>query len=189
MTTTQPQPFIRSGISDLDEILGGVLTGDNVVWVTDQQDLFNRVELALLAAAPPGDKALHVTGREIAAAVKARVGKHVDVIDARSGSPMSDPALLEQTIVSEVRNGATRVILDGMAPFARQWGVDRAVAFFKRVCPRLFDLGAVAYWRVSRSKLGNPAIDDIRKVTQCVFELSPTQLRILKAEGHPASVQ
>ena len=189
MPTPQPQPFIRSGISDLDEILGGILTGDNVVWVTDQQDLFNRVELALLQAAPDGERALHITGRETAAAVRTRVGKNVDVIDARSGSPMSDPVALEQKIITEVRNGASRVVLDGMAPFARQWGVDRAVAFFKRVCPRLFDLGVVAYWRVSRLKLGNPAIDEIRKVTQCVFELSPTQLRILKAEGHSALVQ
>ena len=182
-------PFLRSGINDLDEILGGVLTGDNVVWVTDQQDLFNMVELGLLEASASNERALHVTGRETAAQVKTRLGDRVEVIDARTGSPLSDMVVLEQTIVTEVRNGATRVIFDGLAPFAHQWGLERAVAFFKRVCPRLFDLGAIAYWRVSRSKLGNAAIDDIRKVTQCVFEVSPTQLRIIKAEGHSALVQ
>lgn len=186
---TRPQaPFIRSGISDLDDILGGILTGDNVVWVTDQQDLFNRVELALLEASP-SERALHVTGRESEAEVKKRLGDRVEVIDARSGSPLSDIVMLEQTVVTEVRNGASRVVFDGLAPFANQWGLERAVAFFRRVCPRLFDLGAIAYWRVSRSKLGNSAIDEIRKVTQCVFEVSPTQLRIVKAEGHSALVQ
>lgn len=189
MANSRPDPFVRSGIGDLDDILGGVLAGDNVVWVTDQQDLFNRVELALLEGAPAGERALHVTGRESEPVVRARIGDHAEVIEARSGSPMSDPVTLEQAIVTEVRNGATRVVFDGLAPFARQWGLDRAVAFFKRTCPRLFDLGAVAYWRVSRSRLGTPAIDEIRKVTQCVFELSPTQLRILKAEGHSALVQ
>ena len=79
--------------------------------------------------------------------------------------------------------------MDGLAPLAGQWGLDRAVAFFRRVCPRLFDLGVIAYWRVSRAKLGNAAIDEIRKVTQCVFELGPKQLRIVKAEGHSALVQ
>lgn len=182
-------PAIQSGVTDLDVILGGLLTGDNVVWVTDQQDLFNRVEALLLSAAPNAERVLHVTGRETASAVTQRLGTRVEVIEARSGSSLSDPVMLEQTIVTEVRNGATRVIVDGLAPFARQWGLDRAVAFFKRVCPRLFDLGAIAYWRVSRSKLGNPAINDIQRVTQCVFELSPTQLRILKAEGHSALVQ
>jgi transcriptional regulator with XRE-family HTH domain len=185
---TGPPP-IRSGITDLDKILGGLLTGDNVVWVTDEQELFNRVEELLLSETPDSESALHVTGRETTAQVRQRLGDRVEVIEARAGSNLSDPAVLEQKIIGDVRNGATRVVIDGIAPFANQWGPERAVAFFKRVCPRLFDLGAIAYWRVSRSKLGNAAIDDIRKVTQCVFEVSPTQLRILKAEGHSALVQ
>ena len=188
MTAGMKSPFVPSGILDLDGILGGVLTGDNVVWVTDQQDLFNRVELALLEASP-SERALHITGRESEAEIKKRLGDRVEVIDARSGSKLSDMVVLEQAIVTEVRNGASLVVFDGLAPFANQWGLERAVAFFKRVCPRLFDLGAIAYWRVSRAQLGNAAIDDIRKVTQCVFEVSPTQLRILKAEGHSALVQ
>ena len=181
--------LIPSGIKDLDDILGGLLTGDNVVWVTDQQDIFNRLESSLLKVTDPSERSLHVTGRETEAQVKGRYRGRVDVIDARPGENLSDMVLLEQTIVTAVRNGATRVFVDGLASFAQQWGLDRAVGFFKRVCPRLFDLGAIAYWRVSRSKLGNAAIEDIRKVTQCVFELSPTQLRILKAEGHSALVQ
>jgi transcriptional regulator with XRE-family HTH domain len=183
------EPFIPSGIADLDDVLGGLLTGDNVVWVTDQQDLFTRVELALLGATPDRQRALHITGRETEAQVKRRLGDRVEVVDARSGSRLSDAVVLEQTVVSEVRSGAARVFFDGLTPFAHQWGLERAVGFFKRVCPRLFDLGAIAYWRVSRSKLGNAAIADIRKVTQCVFEVSHTQLRILKAEGHSPLVQ
>jgi transcriptional regulator with XRE-family HTH domain len=182
-------PFIPSGIPDLDRILGGLLEGDNVVWVTDQQDLFNRIVGMMLDATPEPNRALHITGQETVDRVRKRLGARVEVVDARSGSRLSDAVALEQIIMTEVRNGATRVVFDGLAPFARQWGLKRAVGFFKRVCPRLFDLGAIAYWRVSRSKLGNAAIDDIRKVTQCVFEVSPTQLRILKAEGHSVLVQ
>ena len=185
-----PQTF-RSGVADLDEVLGGLLAGDNVVWVTDQQELFNRVEALLLSVTPDTERALHVTGRKAGRDVSKRLslGERVEVIEAPSGSTLSNPLMLEQKITTDVRNGATRVIVDDIAPFARQWGLDQAVAFFKRVCPRLFDLGAIAYWRVSRSELGNAAVDDIKKVTQCVFEVSPTQLRILKAEGHSALVQ
>ena len=189
MNAEPESPWVPSGIDDLDSILGGLLRGDNVVWVTDQQELFNQVEGALLDSTPSTERVLHVTGRETPAAVNKRLGARVEVIDARSRSRLSDAVVLEQTVVSEVRKGATRVVFDGLAPLANQWGLERAIGFFKRVCPRLFDLGAIAYWRVSRPKLGNPAIDEIRKVTQCVFELSPTQLRILKAEGHSALVQ
>jgi transcriptional regulator with XRE-family HTH domain len=187
-SSTSPPP-IRSGIDDLDEILGGLLAGDNVVWVTDEQQLFVQVEQLMLRATPSDAAPLHVTTSETEAQLKKRFGEHVAVIDARAGSSFSDAVLLEDAIVSAVRNGTTRVVIDGLAPFASQWGMDRAVGFFRRVCPRLFDLGAIAYWRVSRSKLGNAAIDDIRKVTQCVFELSDKQLRIVKAEGHSALVQ
>ena len=189
MRSEPAAPRIRSGIDDLDEVMGGLLTGDNVVWVTDQQELFNRVERLMLEASPRGQRIVHVTGRESAARVKARLGGHIVALEARAGSPLSDPVVLEETIVAEVKKGATRIVVDGLAPFARQWGLERAVAFFRRVCPRLFDLGAIAYWRVSREQLGNPAIDAIRKVTQCVFELGPTQLRIVKAEGRSALMQ
>ena len=180
---------IPSGIEDLDRITGGLLTGDNVVWVTDQQDLFDRAERLLIEAGPSDQRILHVSGRESTAAIRSRLGDRVQVLEAKRGSSKSDPIVLEQTIVTEARNGATRIIVDGLASFADQWGLDRAVAFFRRVCPRLFDLGAIAYWRVSRDKLGNNAIDSIRKVTQCVFELSPTQLKIVKAEGRSALMQ
>lgn len=186
--TAQPAR-VPSGIEDLDAILGGLLAGDNVVWVTDERALFDLAERAMLAAAPAGERAVHVTSRETAAAVRARLGKDLKVVDARARSRFSDPVLLEQVLVSEAGDGTTRVVVDGLAPLARQWGLDRAVGFFRRVCPRLFDLGAIAYWRVSRAKLGNAAIDEIRKVTQCVFEVSPRQLRIVKAEGHSALVQ
>lgn len=189
MTPPAPPSGIRSGIDDLDDILGGLLAGDNVVWVTDERDLFVQVERLMLAATPSGETSVHVSCHESKAQVRARFGKHVVVVDARAGSRLSDPVLLEETIVTEARNGATRVVVDGLAPLARQWGLDRAVGFFRRVCPRLFDLGVIAYWRVSRAKLGNAAIDEIRKVTQCVFELSPKQLRIVKAEGHSSLVQ
>lgn len=180
---------IPSGIDDLDDITGGLLVGDNVVWITDQQDLFNRAERLLIESSPTNQRILHVTGREPAATVKARLGSNVDVLVARKGSSMSDPVLLEQTIVTEVKKGTTRIVVDGLAGFADQWGRERAVGFFRRVCPRLFDLGTIAYWRVSREKLGTNAIDSIRKVTQCVFELSPTQLRIVKLEGRSALLQ
>lgn len=189
MTRTAEPHRIRSGIDDLDDVLGGLLAGDNVVWVTDERELFDLAEKAILEATPAGERAIHVSSHETKAKVRARFGQALDVVDARPGSRFSDAVLLEQMLVSEARNGVTRVVVDGLAPLARQWGLDRAVGFFRRVCPRLFDLGAIAYWRVSRSKLGNPAIDDIRKVTQCVFEVSPRQLRIVKAEGHSALVQ
>ena len=179
----------RSGIGDLDEILGGLLIGDNVVWVSDERRLFTLVERLMLEATPDDARAVHVTSRENVAQIRDRFGDRIVVVDARAGSRFSDPVLLEETLIAAAKDGTTRIVIDGLAPFAHQWGLDRAIGFFKRLCPRLFDLGAIAYWRVSSKKLGNAAIDEIRKVTQCVFELSEKHLRIVKAEGRSPLVQ
>jgi transcriptional regulator with XRE-family HTH domain len=79
------------------------------------------------------------------------------------------------------------VVVDSLDAFVRRLGRARALALFSRVCPQLYDIGSLAYWRVSRSTAGPALVDGITKVTQCVFELGRTQLRVLKAEGRPAA--
>ena len=188
MAASRSSELIRSGLNDLDEILGGLLTGDNVVWVSDDPGLCTLIERLMLSAASD-ERAVYVTAVAAEGEIRRTFGDKLTVIDARSGSRFSEPILLEQTIVAAAKGGTSRVVVDGLVSFARQWGIDRAIGFFKRVCPRLFDLGAIAYWRVSRTSLGNAGIDEIVKVTQCVFELDDKHMHVIKAEGHPAIVQ
>jgi transcriptional regulator with XRE-family HTH domain len=181
--------FVPSGIADLDDVLGGgLLNGDNVVWVSEDPDLLEDIEDLLLRAAEDRSKVLYVSTDAPPARLKERIGAG-DIIDARTGSRHADPILLEQMILSAAKAGAKRVVIDNLDSLARRWDTKRAVGFFKRVCPRLFDLGAIAYWRVSKNALGTSGIDEIRKVTQCVFEVSERNLRVIKAEGHSPTVQ
>jgi transcriptional regulator with XRE-family HTH domain len=189
MVTPEDSELIPSGLDDLDGILGGLLAGDNVVWVSDDPGLCDQIERSMLSATTTDDRAVYVTALATPATTRRNFGAELMVVDARPGSRSSDPILLEQTIVTTSKAGANRVVIDGLDVFARQWGTDRAIGFFKRVCPRLFDLGAIAYWRVSRATIGNAGIEEIRKVTQCVFELDERHLRVIKAEGHSALVQ
>lgn len=143
----------------------------------------------MLSARPAEQPALYVTTSAPEAQISRDFGEDLIVIDATKGSPFSEPVMLEQAIVTAAKGGANRIVIDGLEVFSRRWGTNRAIGFFKRVCPRLFDLGTIAYWRAPRATLGNAGIDEIRKVTQCVFELSDKQLRVLKVEGHSAMVQ
>ena len=149
--------LIRSGLDDLDAILGGLLAGDNVVWVRNDAALCTQIEQLMLSAAPASDKAVLCERAATEAATRRTFGADVIAIDARSGSRFSDPILLEETIYTTAKKGASRVIIDGLESFAQQWSTDRAIGFFKRLCPRLFDLGAIAYWRVPRAAVGNAA--------------------------------
>ena len=180
-----------SGVPDLDVLLGGVLLGDNVVWVVDDATVVGHLEDALLAAASArGEAGLYVTAASDPARLQARLGPGVRVLDARPRGAYAHQGVLETTIVDAAAgNPPGYVVVDGLVQFARRWGPSKAVAFFSRVCPRLFDLGAVAYWRAPRAELGRSFIDQITKVTQCVLEIGPSHLRVVKAEGRPASIQ
>ncbi len=182
---------VSSGVPDVDALLGGLLLGDNVVWVLENAEVARRLEDAMLGeAAARGEGCLYVSVSAQQAQLRARLGAGVTVLDARPRGPYGDAAMLETTIIEAARSHPPGyVVVDGLAQFARRWGAAKAIAFFSRVCPRLFDLGAVAYWRAPRSALGPSFIDQVTSVTQCVLEISDGHLRVVKAEGRPSSVQ
>jgi transcriptional regulator with XRE-family HTH domain len=179
-------------MADVDGLLGGVILGDNVVWVTEGSDLVVRhLEEALVReVAALGGRAFYVSTGPDPGRLQSRLVETVTVLDARPRGTYGDAAVLETAIIEAARSHPPGyVVIDGLAAFARRWGQARAVAFFSRVCPRLFDLGAVAYWRAPRAELGRSFIDQVTNVTQCVLEIGEGHLRVVKAEGRPASVQ
>ncbi len=174
-----------SGIADLDELLSGLFTGDNVVWLLDQGcelKLANIVDSFLVRGGEEGVCCTYVRTAESIVRTKRSRGVDVKVIDARRGA-MADPVRLEQAIIERERECPGRVVFDDLDAMVEAWGRDRTLAFFIRVCPQLFDIGSIAYWVGTRSKLGPRVLDQITKATQCVFELGRGQLRVMKAEG------
>jgi transcriptional regulator with XRE-family HTH domain len=182
---------VASGVPDIDALLGGLILGDNVVWVLDDVNVVRRLEDAMLTeAVSRREGCIYVTAGSDPAKLAAGLGPGVTVLDARARGRYGDAAVLETAIIEGARSQPPGyVVIDGLAQFARRWGPTKAVAFFSRVCPRLFDLGAIAYWRAPRGDLGRSFIEQITNVTQCVLEVADGHLRVVKAEGRPASVQ
>lgn len=182
---------VPSGVADVDALLGGLILGDNVVWVLDDADVVRRLEDALVAEVTGrGERCFYVSAGRDPGKLQARLGPRVTVLDARARSAYGEAAVLETAIIEAARsNPPGYVVIDGLVQFAKRWGPAKAVAFFSRVCPRLFDLGAVAYWRAPRAELGRSFIEQVTNVTQCVLEIGDGSLRVVKAEGRPASVQ
>lgn len=182
---------VSSGVPDMDELLGGLILGDNVVWVVEDNNVVRRLEDALVREVlSRGERCFYVSAASEPTRVQARFGSGVTVLDARARGPYGDAAALETAIIEGARsNPPGYVVIDGLVRLASRWGSAKAVAFFSRVCPRLFDLGAVAYWRAPRAELGASFIEQVTSVTQCVLEVVNGHLRVVKAEGRPASVQ
>lgn len=172
---------VTSGIESLDTVLGGgLMVGDNVVWMGGGDDVHHVLQHALLTAAPAGAVRLFVTTRATPARVRGRIGTDVEVLDARPGRPFSDPVALERAVVEWARSPAW-VVIDDLDDFVRRLRPERALLLFSRICPQLFDAGAICYWRAGRGT--RPIRDGVRGVTQCVLDVSAGRLRIDKAEG------
>ena len=124
-----------------------------------------------------------VTTSEPPSQVIKRLGSHTTVLDARRGKPFADPMRLEQAVLEAARGSVGRFAVEGLDAFVHRLGRKRALGLFSRVCPQLFDLGSIAYWRAPVRELGAPFLDQIRKVTQCVLQIRGGQLRVVKAEG------
>jgi transcriptional regulator with XRE-family HTH domain len=182
---------LKSGVSDLDDLMDGLILGDNVVWVVDRTDILRRVEDAFLVeGVARGQPCSYVTASTDPARLRQRLGPAVSILDARARGAYGDPMVLERAIIEG--SGGTPpgcVVVDSLDRFARRWGPGRAITFFSRVCPRLFDLGALAYWRVPRKDLSSSFIEQITQVTQCVLQVTDGHLRVVKAEGRQGSVQ
>ena len=178
--------WTSSGIPELDELLGGLLPGDNVVWVISGQGVVSALERAFLAEGDRlGEPCSYVTTELTPARLRSELGGGVRILDARPGRPLADPTALEMRILDEAREAPGRVVIDTLDAFVRRLGRARALGLFSRVCPQMYDIGALAYWRVSRPVAGAALVDGITRVTQCVLELSPNRLRAIKAEGRP----
>jgi transcriptional regulator with XRE-family HTH domain len=106
------------------------------------------------------------------------------VIDGRPGEPLADPLRLEQEIVARGGEPGARIVIRDLDRLVERLGPKRALLFFTRTCPRLFDLGAIAYWRASREGVGS-ILPSVQRLTQCVLDHTGGRLKVLKAESRP----
>jgi transcriptional regulator with XRE-family HTH domain len=169
-----------SGIEELDAVLGGLMAGDNVVWFGGDDELHHVIDGALFASTPADVTKIFVTTREAPVAIRKRFGADTLVLDARPGKAFGDPIALERAVLEHAVAG-TRIVIDHLDDFVRRLRAERAFLLFSRVCPPLFDVGAICYWRAGA---GSRSIRErVRGVTQCVLDATAGRLRIEKAEG------
>lgn len=169
-----------SGIPSLDDLLGGLSAGDNVVWVGDRPDLHDFIESAFLGA-DQKRSTLVLLSEE---ATRVPISDGVDVVDGRPGRDLADPVLLEREILRRGSEPGARIVVNDLDTLVRRLGAQAAFGFFARTCPRLFDRGGIAYWRASRQR-SSRILESVQRVTQCVIDHTGGRLRVVKAEGRP----
>jgi transcriptional regulator with XRE-family HTH domain len=163
-----------TGIRELDDVLGGLYWGDNVVWELDGAPVapFYRA----VADGHQFDSMLVVT---LGRAVNTYGIPGLTVVDRQR------PAELLAELHRRCRPRARRLLLfTPMETMIAAWGPTSAREFFARCCPMLLELGAIAYWSLDAH--GEPATvrKTVEAVTQCVLRVDARTVRVVKAEGH-----
>src|SRR4051794_17767942 len=96
---------VSSGVADVDALLGGLILGDNVVWILEDNHAVRVLEDAMLGVAVArGEGCFYVSAAGDPAKLQTRLGPAVTVLDARPRGPYGDAATLETAIIEGARS-------------------------------------------------------------------------------------
>ena len=135
----QSEQRVSTGIDALDEVLGGLYWGDNVVWQLDA------------APVEPFYGAIATLSETFDTRAFISLGSDADtfeayglaVINAGPDSPLASPADLLREIHRLCHPRGRRLLLfDSLNNMVAAWGASSTRAFFARCCPLLLEVGA-----------------------------------------------
>jgi transcriptional regulator with XRE-family HTH domain len=176
---------VSTGLEVLDDVLGGLYWGDNVVWQLDHAP----VEPFYRAIASSSDVFDSRTVVSLGAAVNTYGVPGLAFLDASAGSALAQPADLLRELHRRCRpRGRRLLLLESLETMARTWGVSSAREFFARLCPLLLEVGAIAYWTMGTRETPSSLQDAVMAAAQCVLRVDERSVRVIKADGRADGV-
>ncbi|HEX2052282.1 MAG TPA: helix-turn-helix domain-containing protein [Actinomycetota bacterium] len=206
---------LTTGLPAIDELIGGLQIGDNVVW-----EVIGSADQAIIRSfvcAPSPAGLVYVTFTEPASDVLERFrsrwrGREVLLLDCFSltDRPLGRSAYGEHriTVVGDPRQPAevldalrdaeasfgpgTTYVFDNLTAMQDMWGPEEALKLFLEYCPRLYELRTVAYWFLRKEAHDASFLARLQRTTQVVFDTRRSNgsffLRVAKASGRNESV-
>lgn len=205
-----------TGLESVDELIGGLQIGDNVVVQASSQEAVTPLLAAALGAAAGQDHLVYVTFRESPRALFERFGHVWDrerfvLLDCREeaeledvpGSGMRverpaegvDPAAVSRALL---RMGldwgpGTSYIIDGLADVMQRWDEAAALDLFLSTCPGLYQQRTIAYWVLHPDTLSWRSVARLEQITQVMLEVraeeSELVIELRKAAGRPVKLR
>lgn len=166
--TSAPPP--ATGLPGLDEMLRGLIPGDNVVWQVDSVDDYLPFVLPFWTEA-------RRQGRRL---IYFRFARHRELIPEPDGGEVYQlhpedgfETFLTQILdVIEKAGPGACYVFDWLSDLAADWYSDRMLGnFFLITCPFLFDLDTIAYFGLRKNQHSFHATDAINKTAQVVLEV------------------
>lgn len=178
-----------TGLAELDQVLGGLYWGDNVVLSAEEPDDPEPFYAAAAATIDDYDGVGFVTLDRDPDEIHSRF-PGFDLIDGRPTGGFAQPGqLLDEVAKWSAQPGTRLLLFDSFDAMSERWGDELAGRFFSRGCPMLLGRGSIAYWSLTASRHSAAVRREIEAVTQCVLSVGDGRLRVVKAEGRPVGVQ
>jgi transcriptional regulator with XRE-family HTH domain len=200
---------LTTGLKEIDDLIGGLQIGDNVVW-----QVLQPVEQAIIRSfvtSPSSAGLVYLTFTEPASAVLERyrsawLDRNVLLLDCfpRAGNASGqrkgrhrivavedprDPACVVQALKNAegTFGPGTAWLFDNLTAIQDLWGPEDALALFLEHCPRLYELQTVAYWFLRKEAHDASFLARLQRTTQVVLDTSPSNghhyLKVAKAAG------
>src|SRR5690606_32111026 len=159
---------------------GGLITGDNVVWICDDPGLYRHLADGFVAAATAGVRGARCLYVDLGAGllpVDGPGGAPVERLGAGPGSGLRAAGVLADELERRVHaDPPAALVIDPLARAGRRWSPEATERFFERICPAMLQAGVTAYWCVD-SSLGRSFVDQVRPITQCLLDVRGGRLR------------
>lgn len=161
---------ISTGLHGLDDVLGGLLAGDNVVWEVDN------VEDYLHVVGPLCNEA----GRLRRRTIYFRFARHPQLIGENCGveihrlNPEDGFERFVSQILDVIENAGKGAfyIFDCLSELAVDWFSDRMLgSFFRIVCPYLYEMETITYFALLKNHHSFHATDAIKNTAQVIIEV------------------
>jgi hypothetical protein len=161
---------VSTGISGLDEILGSLQMGDNVVFqVDDIADYQKFVNPYVSTALAKGQRVVYMRFADHAPLLEAKQKVKIYKLNARNGFE-SFSAQVHNIASDEGRD--VFYVFDCLSDLLMAWATDLMIGnFFVITCPYLFELNTVAYFAILRSRHSFKTIARIRETTQVLLDV------------------
>ena len=161
---------ISSGIPALDELLQGFRPGDNIVWqIDDLKDYSYFAQAFAEQGIRDGHDCVYLRFAPHPAILESQPSVTTIEIDAGPGFDFFSGKVHS---IIEKRGKDVRYVFDNLSALVAEWATDELLAnFFQVTCPYILELGAIAYFGLTRAQHGHAAVAKVRDTTQILIDV------------------
>lgn len=205
-----------TGLEPVDELIGGLRIGDNVVIHGSSEEVATPLLAGALRAAAGHDRLVYATFREAPRTVFERFGDAWDadrfvLLDCRE-TPASDDTVPAGMRVERPLDGVdpaavgrallrmglewgpgTCYVIDGLSDVTQRWDEAAALDLFLSTCPGLYQQRTIAYWVLTADALSRRSLARLEQITQVMLDVyaqgEELVIELRKAAGRPVQLR